>query len=387
MSGAAMTPAPAAGRGSTTRPVRVVHVIDNLGPGGKERQLVELLKGCAQDGGFDSLVVCMQEGVFWDELPGITRLELDFLLRRWRRDPTISWRLSRRARRFGADVLVAWEPMTAVYAVPVCRLGGIPLINYMIQDAPARLRPRVARRARLTFPFSDLIVGNSAAGLVAYGVTGPRGDVVRNGYDARRAVTTATPAAVRAHWNLPDGRIIGMVANFRATKDQPTLVAAAEHVLARHPDALFVFGGGGETMDRSRALAARIAPDRIRFLGPVGEGLEDLVSTFTIGALATFTEGISNSLMEYMALGKPVVATAGGGTCELVVDGETGILVPPGDPAAMAAAITALLDDPDRGARMGAAGRNRIEEHFSLQNLVDEFRRVCLRVRPDLARR
>ena len=100
--------------------------------------------------------------------------------------------------------------------------------------------------------------------------------------------------------------------------------------------------------------------------------VEKIVNSLSIGVLATFTEGISNSIMEYMVMAKPVVATACSGSSELVLDGETGFLVPPGDPAALADRITYLLDHPDEARRMGQAGKKHIEEHFSLKTMVDK---------------
>src|SRR5438876_8916005 len=97
-----------------------------------------------------------------------------------------------------------------------------------------------------------------------------------------------------------------------------------------------------------------------------------MVKTFTVGVLSTFTEGISNSVMEYMALKKPVVATDGGGTRELVVEGETGFLVPPGKPEALAAKIEYLLDNPDDARRMGEAGAARLRCEFSIARMIEK---------------
>src|SRR5262249_16906176 len=106
--------------------------------------------------------------------------------------------------------------------------------------------------------------------------------------------------------------------------------------------------------------------------------LESLINLFDVGVLATFTEGISNSIMEYMALSKPVVATDGGGTKELVLEGETGFLVPAGDAAALAARLDALLDDARLATRMGLAGRARLLAAFDLSSLVEKHRAVYL---------
>jgi glycosyltransferase involved in cell wall biosynthesis len=108
----------------------------------------------------------------------------------------------------------------------------------------------------------------------------------------------------------------------------------------------------------------------VRFLGK-RKDVEAIVATLDIGVLCTFVEGLSNSVMEYMAAGKPVVATGGGGTCELVVDGETGCLVPARNAALLAATIEALVDDPERCSRMGLAGQAKLRREFSLERMVE----------------
>src|SRR4030095_15980704 len=121
--------------------------------------------------------------------------------------------------------------------------------------------------------------------------------------------------------------------------------------------------------EASKKIAAGM--ETIKFLGK-RKNVEEIVATFDIGVLSTFTEGISNSVMEYMALKKPVVATDGGGMRELIVDGEPGFLVPPGNPAALATKIAYLLDHPDMARRMGEAGEARLQREFSITKMVEE---------------
>lgn len=366
---------------SAAAPLRVLHFIDNLGPGGKERQLVELLKGFEAAGGCSSLVVSMTEGVFYAELLGLRSVTVRSLIRGSRKD----WRpfvaLHRIVREFGPDVIVAWDHMTAVYALPAARLGGVALVNAMIRDAPARLGWTARSRAWLTFPFADLIVANSQAGLDAYRVRGPKVRVIPNGIDTGRFKALEDPRAVRLRLGLGDALVVGMVATFRPWKDQPTLVRAAQQVLQRRPDVVFVFVGEGETLAACRALVAPADAARIRFLGAASSRLESIVNVFDIGVLATFSEGFPNAVLESMALGQPVVATDGGGTRELLIDGETGFLVPPRDATRLAERLRVLLDDAALRDRMGQAGRARVLEEFTLARLTERHRALYLHAR------
>ena len=370
--------------GAGAAPLRVLHVIDNLGPGGKERQLVEMLKGIEAQGGCESLVVSMAEGVFYPQLLALRSVSVRTLIRRSRKDWRAFVGLHRMAREFAPDVIVAWDHLTAVHAIPAARLAGVPLVNAMIQDAPTRLGWKAWSRARLSFPWSDFIVANSQAGLDAYGVRGPRAHVIHIGIDTRRFEALEDPAAVRRRLGLGEAMVVGMVATFRPWKDQPTLVHAACQILQRRSDVVFVFIGDGETLATCRALVAPAEAGRIRFLGGCASGLESIVNVFDIGVLATFTEGIPNAVLEYMSLAKPVVATDGGGTHELLVDGETGFLVPPRDATRLAERLTTLLDDAALRQRLGQAGRARALTHFSLDRMASQHHALYQRAR-DLA--
>jgi glycosyltransferase involved in cell wall biosynthesis len=137
----------------------------------------------------------------------------------------------------------------------------------------------------------------------------------------------------------------------------------------RRKEVVFVAVGDGESLEASKKLAGDVGA--IRFLGQQNN-VEEIIATFDIGVLSTFTEGISNSVLEYMALRKPVVATDGGGTREVVVDGETGFLVPQEDPDALAAKIEYLLDNPDCARRMGEAGGVKIRHDFSITRMIEK---------------
>jgi glycosyltransferase involved in cell wall biosynthesis len=115
--------------------------------------------------------------------------------------------------------------------------------------------------------------------------------------------------------------------------------------------------------------------ETIRFLGKK-KNIEEIVEGFDIGVLATFVEGLSNSIMEYMALKRPVVATDRGGTPELVIDGDTGFLVPPANADALAEKIECLLDNPAIAKRMGEAGEARLRREFSITRMVEGTKRL-----------
>jgi glycosyltransferase involved in cell wall biosynthesis len=355
--------------------MRLIHVIDSLNAGGKERQCIELLKGLSAYSDLMNQLIVLAPGTFYEGVRALPNVRVAHLARRFRKDISILAPLWRLFRDFRPEIVAAYDSMSAVLVAPIVRLLGARFINAMIQNAPRRLSWEVWTRRLLSFPVSDAIVANSEAGLAAYGAPSNRARVIRNGYDFGRLGQLRDPATVRCELGLSGQHVVGMVANFSPTKDQPTFITAAEAVLAKRRDVVFFMIGDGIARSACERQRAPAHSEQIRFLGARTD-IESLVNVFDIGVLATFTEGISNAIMEYMALGKPVLATRGGGTAEIVMDGETGWLVDERDPSALAEGIERLLSDEALRRGMGRAGHARLVAEFTLERLASAHRNL-----------
>ena len=357
------------GEGQT---MRILFVADTLGSGGKERQLIELLKGLDTQPGITYSLCVLSSTIDYTDAHDL-KGAIHIVERKFRYDPTVFFRLYRIAREFKADIIQSWELMCSIYSLPVAKLLGIRFLN-AIRNAPDRLRvfEKVWVRSKLTFPFSDGIVANSQAGLQSYGIKGDRGTCIHNGFDLGRLGTLQDGESVRKRFDIRTPKVVGMVAKFHPKKDNETFIRAALQVCRSRKDVTFLAIGTGKTVDDCKELVTDECKDRIRFLGRQ-LNVESLIGIFDVGVLATFTEGISNSVMEYMALSKPVVVTDGGGTRELVIDRVTGFLVPRSDPDALAERIQYLLDNPGEASHMGQQGRKRLETHFNLERMTREF--------------
>ncbi len=196
--------------------------------------------------------------------------------------------------------------------------------------------------------------------------------VVPNGIDPAPFAGPADPG-LRARLGGSPGRpMVFTAARLTAQKAIDVLIAAAALV----PDALFVIAGEGP--DRA-ALEARAdalgVASRVRLLG-ARDDIAQLLAAADLFVLPSLFEGLPIAVLEAMAAGKPVVATRVGGTDEVVVDGETGILVPPGNPGRLAAAIRAFIDDPDRARRAGQAGRERFHARFTARAMCASVTQV-----------
>jgi glycosyltransferase involved in cell wall biosynthesis len=230
---------------------------------------------------------------------------------------------------------------------------------------------------RLANRLADRVTANSeAVKLHVHRVEGCPLDriiVIPNGIDLDR-VTTAAP---EGHASLADSRpVIGTIGRLSRKKGQEDLLSAAALILTRMPEVRVVLVGDGPLDGQLRRQAHDLGiDDRVRFLGTVADGAR-LLPLLDVYVLPSHVEGMSMGLIEAMAAGRPIVATDVGGNAETVIDGVSGLIVPPRAPDRLADAILTLLKDPDRARAMGAAARQRAREHFTVDTMVKRLERL-----------
>jgi glycosyltransferase involved in cell wall biosynthesis len=181
------------------------------------------------------------------------------------------------------------------------------------------------------------------------------------------------PTDIRAELGLaPDARIIGVVATLRVEKALEVMISAVAQVIQRFPDAHLVIAGDGPQRESLEAQVASMGlTGHVHFLGERRD-VTPLLQTVDVGALSSDWEGMPLFVLECMATGTPVVATNVGGLPEIVEHDRTGLLVPPRDPAALAAGISALLADPERGRLLAATAAERLHD-FTIDTVALRF--------------
>ncbi len=344
---------------------RVLIVTESLNNGGMERQLALLAKSLPET--WEVRVVGLADGVYAQVLRD-AGIDLTVIPRAFRMDVRPAIPLGRIVRTWRPSVVHTYGWISTAAAVRACRAEKIPLVDASIQDGavPAR-RGRVVRWMT---SFADVVIANSQAGLDAFGIDAQRGRVVRNGFDPER-------------WALcgSEGRQTGgatcvvMTGRMHRHKDYRTLLEAARVLEKQDPGGWrFLAVGSGEDRDRLMSDYRDLVESGVASFPDAGREVLGLVSSANVGVLLTnvahHSEGIPNSVMEYMACGLPVVCTDDGGSPELVVEGETGLLVPPYDTDAVVEKLRFLRETPNVAVRMGEAGRERIAEVFTVDALV-----------------
>ncbi|MBE0467024.1 MAG: glycosyltransferase family 4 protein, partial [Candidatus Desulforudis sp.] len=210
------------------------------------------------------------------------------------------------------------------------------------------------------------------AELVALGVAPPERVVtVHNGVTFRDSMSRGSPEAFRRELGLSADRpVVGTVARLAPQKGVEYLLRAGAELAGAGRPVHLVIVGDGPLREMLTREAISLGAD-VLFLGHRPDAAA-LMAAFDLFALPSVTEGLPLALLEAMAGGCPVVATRVGGVPEAVVDGTTGWLVPPADPAALAAAVAAALDDPVRRAELAAAGRERVRQVFTDARMVEK---------------
>lgn len=356
--------------------MKILILIDSLVSGGRERRLIELIKGFQGQNDVELMLVVFSDKIHYQEV-----FELDvtvkILKRVPKKNPMVFFRLFKLCRSFKPDLIHSWGTMSTIFAIPSSLLLKIKLINGNIVDAPNHLNLFDKRlfRAKLTFPFSDVIVGNSLAGLKAYSVPKNKGICIYNGFDLNRVSNLKIKTVIREQFKVSTEKVVGMVGSFSDRKDFETFIEAALIVLKQRNDVSFIAVGDGPKFDQcKKMIPTKYAPFFI-FTGEQRD-VESIINIFDIGVLSTNTkvhgEGISNAILEYMALEKPTVATTGGGTNE-AVDESTGFLIPANSPKVMADTLNNLLQDPDLIRTMGVASRHRLQHIFGLDKMTTSF--------------
>lgn len=357
--------------------MKILFLIDNVYRGGKERRMIELLKGLLANGGYELEMVVFSDNVQYPELFELG-IPVHLLPRKKKRDPFMFLRFYRLCKQINPDLIQSWGAMANIYAIPAAKALRIKLLNSCIANAPRKFELTNKKHlwTKLSFPFSDLIIGNSQAGLDVYRAPAGKSRRIFNGFDLNRVEALQAPDKIREKLKIRPGKVVGMVGAFYGRKDYESFIRAAIQLLEQGKAVTFIGIGDGPTHEECLALIPEAFKDRILLPGQIQQ-VESYIQIFDVGVLSTNArvhgEGISNSIIEYMVLGRPVVATDGGGTPEIVLDGETGFLVTPQVPEELAEKIAYLLDHPEEAQRMGQQGRQRILDQFTLPRMTQEY--------------
>ena len=355
----------------------VVHLIDSFHQGGSERQALQLtrllyqsdryavrLASIIPEGSLRASVADLDLG----EIPSFPLNSFYDLNAVKQLNRFVSW-----LKRSRADILHTHDFYTNVFGMSGATLARIPAKVASMRETAGMRTAAQKKTQRVAYSLANAIVGNSNAvrdKLIADGIQPAKIAVIYNGLDMARLETSLSREHVLKLLRVEqeDARFVSIVANMRhEVKDYPMFLRAAKAIKAAVPQAGFLLAGEGELEDSLKSLASDLGIAGCTFFLGRCDKVAELLSVSDVCVLSSKAEGFSNSIIEYMAAGRPVVATDVGGAREAIVEGETGFLVPSGDYGQLAERVITLLKEPERARQMGDNGKQIARLKFSCE--------------------
>jgi sugar transferase (PEP-CTERM/EpsH1 system associated) len=362
--------------GDTPR-LRVAYLIHRLRLGGLETVAVELANSL-EPTRFESSVISLATPDPRQNNLQTTRVRLVALHKPEGNHPAVIYHLYRALRALRPHIVQTHNWGTLLEGIIAAKCAGVPLVIHAehgtIQGSWGRLAMQrfLWRRVHKVLCVSQAHRQRLAE---AVGFPSDRLMPILNGVDIN--AFTPRPAdkeAIRADMGLElDPLYIGTVGNLRPVKNQTLLLQAAQQVCAKHHQVRVVIIGDGPLREQLMRTAEELGIHKqVRLLGARAE-IPDLLNALDIFVLPSLSEGLPMSILEAMACGLPVVATSVGGVPEVVVDGETGLLVPSQDVWQLVGALETLVQQATTRLKLGQQGRQRAVEYFSLPRMVHEY--------------
>ncbi len=356
---------------------RILQFIGSFHQGGSERQALALMKNLHNEGPYEVFAATLNDdGILKPEAERIGLAEIaefpltSFYNANFVRQVRICASYLREKK---IDLIQTHDFYTNVFGMAAATLAGVPVRIASKRETGGMRSAGQEFVEKASFGRANAIVVNSEAvrdHLVDRGFSPSETCLIYNGIDMEPFVRPEQGrAALLARIGLPNDEnihLITLVANLRhAVKNVPMLLRVAKRVAADRPDAHFVIAGEGELESELEDMAKDLGvADNVNFIGRCTD-VPSLAAASYACVLTSTAEGFSNSILEYMAAAKPVVATDVGGAAEAITEGVTGYLVASGDDAAMAARLIELLDNEPKAGEMGITGKNVVEQKFS----------------------
>ena len=353
---------------------RVLSIVWNLIRGGTEGQCARVAMGLAGRGSVHRVAVFRKEGFFLEDVEGVCGPVFDVGIRRmftldtWRRIQALAEFI--RTERF--DVVHLWDIDAVIFGSIAARLAGVPFVTSRRDMAAIYPRHKLWMMRQADKNARGIVVNAEAIAALVHslGIRTPVAvqpnilDVVEFDRLAEKSLDL--------QWG--DRFVVGMICRLDPEKDGATFIRGFAKAVEDQPALRAVIAGDGEERTELEELTRKLGVDKhIAFLGEFHD-VPALIKRIDVGILVpSHNEGLSNTILEYMAGGKPVIASECGGNRELVIDDHTGILIKPGDYLALSEAIRRVCSTPGLAEQWGRNGRKAIEDRHAPNAVVQAF--------------
>ena len=358
--------------------MRITFVLDSFGGGGKERRCLQLIQGLNKLGYEDIQIIIINNDIAYPELYK-TKADLQIIDRKNRKLSFYRTNkiIIKHLKKFQPDIVQVWGVYSSIYLNIIRCIIPFKYIGAYVADCNKLKNFSILG---LTVYFNtllaDYIVGNSLAGLKAYGIPLNKWKVIYNGFNNDRLNYSKKKGSLRSELKLKSKYVVSMIARFTDDKDYETFIEAAKIILIKRDDVSFLCVGDGPNLEYFRNKIFKEGKEQIRTLG-FRRDVENIIDNSDLSILCSnpnkHKEGISNSILESMAFGIPVIATNDGGTVEIIESNYNGFLVEAFNSEILAIKILDLLDDKELYKKMSKNARKTVSEKFSLPKMTNNF--------------
>lgn len=355
---------------------KIIHIVWGLGGGGKERRLIQLIKGLYAQGCDQTMIAMTPKNDYLGQFEHC----VDYYVVAGGGKLSRFRQLSKIIKERRPDILHLWEGTPSmIFVLPLLKLRFRFkfIAGYISEAHPVKRCSYYSLCNHYAFFFSDAIVSNAKACLEAKHAVYRKSHVIFNGFDfSRFEAPDFNKSEYRKELGLNNDQFVAtMVARFTPQKDYSMLIEVAEKVKDLK-NVVFLTVGKGDTLEQTQKECMDRNLDNVRFLG-FRSDVEKILMCSDISLLFTnsqvHAEGISNSVLESMAAGLPVIATNGGGTPEIIVNDSCGCIVEPRDSEAAATMLRKLYSDESLRKKIGDNAQARIQSHFTLDSMTKQY--------------
>lgn len=357
--------------------MKILFCIGDFALGGAQRRLSQLLMNLNGTGDYELSCLLLTD-VF--DYPEVKKLNINFYVLNREKSRKDTFRdLYTILSKEKPDIVHCWSLRLAFYLnffKPIFNFKY--LLGTIVSCRQLPLFSKMGANERFSFWLADLIISNSYAGLKAKNAPLRKSTVVYNGFNNSRLAKITDSLVFREELGITTDFVVSMIARLHEDKDVFMFLDVAE-ALKKRTDITFLLIGKGPLEEQCIQYINKNKISNVRLLG-FRSDVEDIINITDISLLCsrpdTIPEGISNSILESMAFGVPVIATSGGGTNEIVQDGKTGYLVQSKNVGEMATKITTLLDNPEKRYKFSQNSKKLVEEKFSMPEMVFKYKKI-----------
>lgn len=354
--------------------MRILYIIDSLKRGGKEKQLVELAKNLSPEK--QIYILTFDEKIEYEEI--VKQNITFFYYTKKKKSYTYILFLNSLLNKIKPDIVHTWDLNSSIMSGFVLKLKGITHINGCLRGSAYLSRFSLINfKYSLSFTLSDRVIANSQAGLKAKNKhQGRKYRVIYNGYELEKN-TLKENTSYKEILNINNQKVVGMVSTFRDGKDYETFIKVAKKIQRERDDITFILVGDGPQYVKIKQKVSENENNRIIFLGKQYDVI-NIIQSFDICVLLSYItphhgEGISNSIMEYMALRKPIITSDCGGNIELIKNQYNGLVVKSKDPKDFYFKLIELLDNKPLQEKLGNNAYKTLKNNFSIHKMVNNY--------------